>query len=260
MGCQCIEATRLSMWQRKNGPTKSLERTRAGHVSCQCGRTGPSASLSSGVMRHRKVIVAVILLVLAAGLAVYGLPRRQVLAWKVVSIEPREQYWVRDHMEQHCWRVEIEVTNLSPSEIIVDWNRDESAFQIGGRWENLGTGALMPYLGPSESRTFSVYVPERAQACRLLMHYEQGPFWSKADQFLKDHGTYVPDKLFARGMKLNQKLPGHYRRLNIEVKIPTASSRLDETKAPRNHALQRLRAAGWRGSHRRTSWPQSLGR
>ena len=28
-------------------PRKSLERTRAGHVSCQCGRAGPPASLSS---------------------------------------------------------------------------------------------------------------------------------------------------------------------------------------------------------------------
>src|SRR6059036_486653 len=32
--------------------TKSLERTRAGHVSCQCGRAGPPASLSSVVRQN----------------------------------------------------------------------------------------------------------------------------------------------------------------------------------------------------------------
>ncbi|MBM4095065.1 MAG: hypothetical protein FJ276_37500 [Planctomycetes bacterium] len=141
-------------------------------------------------------------------------------------------------MEQHCWRVEIEVTNLSSSEVIVDWNRDESAFQIGGRWENLGIAALMPYLGPSESRTFSVYVPQQAQACRLLMHYEHGPLWSKADQFLKDHGLYVPDRFFILGMKANKKLPGHFRCLDIEVKIPSASRALDEPEVPHNQTLE----------------------
>ena len=34
----------------RRAPTKSLERTRAGHVSCQCGRAGPPASL---VRRHK---------------------------------------------------------------------------------------------------------------------------------------------------------------------------------------------------------------
>jgi hypothetical protein len=36
--------------------TKSLERTRAGHVGCQSGRIGPPASLSSGVSRHSRVM------------------------------------------------------------------------------------------------------------------------------------------------------------------------------------------------------------
>ena len=38
-----------SSGQQETGPKKSLERTRAGHVSFQCGRAGPPASLSSGV-------------------------------------------------------------------------------------------------------------------------------------------------------------------------------------------------------------------
>jgi len=69
----------------------------------------------------------------------------------------------------------------------VDWNRDKSAFKMGDRWEDLGIGALMPYLPPNESRTFPVYVPQQAQACRLLMHYERSPLWSSVDGFLKGH-------------------------------------------------------------------------
>ncbi len=35
------------------GANQSLDRTRAAHVSCQCGRTGPPASVSSGVGRKK---------------------------------------------------------------------------------------------------------------------------------------------------------------------------------------------------------------
>lgn len=34
------------------GANQSLDRTRAAHVSCQCGRTGPPASVSSGVRQN----------------------------------------------------------------------------------------------------------------------------------------------------------------------------------------------------------------
>jgi|SRR5882672_8161267 len=175
-------------------------------------------------MRRRKIIISVALLALVAGLAIFcvELSRGPVLAWKVLSVRPTENYWVRDHMEQQCCRVEIEVSNITPSEVIVDWNRDETSFQIAGRWENLGISALMPYLGPNESRAFPVYVPRQAQACRLLMHYEHGPLWSRADQFLQKHNINLPLNLFTLGMNLDKKLPGHYKRLSIEVEIPSA--------------------------------------
>lgn len=96
----------------------------------------------------------------------------------------------------------------------------------------------MPYLGPSEARTFPVMIPQRAEACRVLMFYEHGPFWSKADQFFKDHGIYVPDKFFIPGMQLNKKLPGHFRCLDIEVMIPATSRKLDETEVPHNESRQ----------------------
>ena len=41
-------------WARRL--TKSLERTRAGHVHCQCGRAGPPASLSSVVRRCSRIL------------------------------------------------------------------------------------------------------------------------------------------------------------------------------------------------------------
>ena len=127
---------------------------------------------------------------------------------------------MRDHMEQQCWRMEIEVTNMTPNEVIVDWNRDESAFQVAGRWESLGISALMPYLGPNQSARFPVCVPRRAKACRLVMFYEHAPLWSEADQFLKGNDINLPDKLFSSAMNLNKKLPGHYKRLVIEVNMP----------------------------------------
>jgi hypothetical protein len=180
---------------------------------------GPPPVMST-VMRRGKVIFGAVLFVLIAGLAILGiLLSGPVLAWKVVSVQPQGPYWVRDGMEAHCWCVKVEVTNLTPSEVIVDWNRDETAFEVAGQWESLGIAALMPHLGPHESRTFPLVIPQRAQACRLRMYYENGPLWSKADRFLRDHGIYVPDKFFIPGMKLNKKLPGHFRCLDIGVKI-----------------------------------------
>jgi hypothetical protein len=64
------------------------------------------------------------------------------------------------------------------------------------------------------------------------MHYENGPLWSRVDQYLKNHGTYAPDKFFNPAIKLNKKLPGHFRRLNIEVKIPPNISRGGEIRPP----------------------------
>ena len=177
-------------------------------------------------MRNRKVIVGVILLVLLPGLAILGirLPRRPILAWKVSSIRPVGPYSIRDGMEPHCWGARVVVSNLSSSEVIVDWRRDETAFQVDGRWESLGISALMPSLGPNESRTVSLIFPQRAQACRFLMHYELGPSWerwSRVDQFLKKHGlSMLPDKLL--------HISPHYRRLLIEVRVPDETRKLHE--------------------------------
>jgi hypothetical protein len=130
--------------------------------------------------------------------------------------------------------VEIEVTNITPNEAIVDWHRDQATFQIAGRWDNLGISALMPYLGPNESRTFPLYVPRQAQACRLLMYYEHGPFWSRIDQFLQSHNTILPLNLLTLLMNFEQKIPGHYQQLVIEVKLPA----IDKANLPLGQLLQ----------------------
>src|SRR4051812_39858957 len=143
-------------------------------------------------MRRRKVNLGAMLLVLIMGLALFGmLSKKPALAWKVVSIQPTGPYWVRDSMEPHCWRVQIEVTNVTSSEVIVDWNRDKTAFQVAGQWEDLGLAAMMPSLGPNASRTFTLTMPHRAQACRIRMYYESSPLWSRVDEYLKNHGTYA---------------------------------------------------------------------
>jgi hypothetical protein len=178
------------------------------------------------VMRHRKVLVGVVLLVLFAWIAILVvLPNRPILAWKVARIRPVGQYWIRDGMEPHCWGAQVVVSNLSSSEVIVDWRRDETAFQVDGQWESLGISALLTHLDPNEARTVSLIFPQRAQACRFLMHYELGPSWerwSRVDQFLKNHGLrMLPDKLL--------QISPHYRRLLIEVRVPDETRKRHET-------------------------------
>jgi hypothetical protein len=190
------------------------------------------------IMRRRRVILSAILLAPIVGIALLGiLPKRPALAWRVVKVWPGGPAWVLDGMESNCWRVDIEVTNLTSSEIIVDWNRDETAFKVAGRWENLSIGALMPHLDPTESQSFSIVIPRRAQACRLQMYYERGPLWYETDGFLRDHGIFVPDAIIIPCMKLNKKLPGHFKRLNIEVEMPTTTSEVDQANT-HNHWIQ----------------------
>lgn len=178
-------------------------------------------------MRHRKVIVSMALVVLFAGLAILVVRQlgRPALAWKVSSIRPMGPYFIRDGIEPHCWCAQVVVSNRSSSEVIVDWRRDETAFQVDGQWEGLGISALMPSLGPNEVRTVSLIFPQRAQACRFLLHYELGPSWerwSRVDQFLKNHGLrMLPDKLL--------HISPHYRRLLIEVRVPDETRKLHET-------------------------------
>lgn len=148
--------------------------------------------------------------------------RKSVLTWRVAGISPISGYWVKDHLEPECWNVEVEVSNNVPDEVIVDWNRDQSAFKIEGQWQDLGTSALMPYVGPNDVKTFPIDIPRRAQACRVQMYYETGPLWSTIDTWLKDHEIYLPDAIMVPLMKLNKGMPGHFRRLTIEVELPRA--------------------------------------
>ncbi len=140
------------------------------------------------------------------------------------------------------------MSNITPDEVIVDWNRDKSSFQIDGRWRDLDVAALMPYLGPNESKTFPVYVPVQAQGLRLSMYYEQGPLWSTADEFLRSHNVNLPDSLFIPVMKLNKKLPGHFRELVIEVKLPPSpapkSPLMNHEQAVATHPAATFRADG----------------
>lgn len=53
------------------------------------------------------------------------------------------------------------------------------------------------------------------------MFYEQGPMWSTVDEYLKDHNINVPDMIFIPVMNLNKKLPGHFKKFVIEVKLPS---------------------------------------
>jgi hypothetical protein len=95
------------------------------------------------------------------------------LAWRVVDLRPHEYFAVMNEM-QDCWRVDIEVTNQTSRGIYFKWPRDETAFQLDGRWESLGISALIPYMPPYESRTFALFLPKRAEAYRYSMYYQLG--------------------------------------------------------------------------------------
>jgi hypothetical protein len=132
--------------------------------------------LSENVRRHSRMknwhISVVLLSLLCVSCA--HVSSRPPLGWRVIDVRPHQYYYVVDRMEPDCWRVDIEVTNQTTREVVVDWNRDETAFQADGRWDSLRIAALMPYLGPCESRTFPLFLPQRAEAYRYLMYYKLG--------------------------------------------------------------------------------------
>ena len=101
-------------------------------------------------------------------------PTSPSVTWQAVDVRPHQMWHVVDGFDYDCWRVDFEVTNSTGREVIVDWHRDESAFMVHGRWESLGISALMPYLEPHSSRTFSLYAPHEAEACRFSMYYKLG--------------------------------------------------------------------------------------
>jgi hypothetical protein len=130
---------------------------------------------------------------------------------------------------QSCWEVAVEATNLTSREVRVDWQKDETFFQVGGQWHSLRIQGLMTGLQPNQSRTFWLVVPRRAQACRYVIHYEHGPLWVKAYQWYI-HGP-LSSKLFTLFKQAEQRLPGHYKRLIIEVKVPPSAGSYHETNA-----------------------------
>lgn len=143
---------------------------------------------------------------------------------------------------------------MTSDEVIVDWNRDQSSFQVGWQWEDLHIGSLVPYLPPNESQTFHVCVPQNAQACRFLMYYEHGPLWSTVDGYFKDHNIYLSDGVMTPAMKFNERLPGHFKRLDIEVKLPPNHSLEPSAVDATNSATRSVSPAGG-GSLPGRRWP-----
>lgn len=176
------------------------------------------------VMRKLKFIALICILIAVVAVfwracCLVEASRNAALVWRVVNVLPHQYCFAVDHI-QDCSCVEIEVSNVTPDEVIVDWNRDKSAYQVDGRWQDLRVAALMPYLGPSESKIFPVYVPQNARGLRLSMFYEQGPMWSAVDEYFKSHNFNVPDMIFIPAMNLNKRMPGHFKKLLIDVKLP----------------------------------------
>lgn len=120
-------------------------------------------------MRHYRLSIVLMLSVVCVSCAT-----RSSVAWRAVDVQPHQMRYVLHGFDYDCWRVDFEVCNRTEREMVVDWNRDESAFLVDGRWESLGISALMPYLAPRSTRTFSLYAPHRAQACRITMRYKLG--------------------------------------------------------------------------------------
>jgi hypothetical protein len=123
-------------------------------------------------MQHYKFTVALMGLLLCVSCA--HVPTSPSVTWRAVDVRPHQMWHVVDGFDYDCWRVDFEVSNSTGKEMIVDWNRDESAFLVHGRWQNLGISALMPYLEPHSSGTFSLYAPHEAEACRFIMYYKLG--------------------------------------------------------------------------------------
>lgn len=179
------------------------------------------------IMWKRKIIVSAALLAVLTGLAIFFSMHsgEELLSWKMSSLQPVGHCWVRDHWEQNCWGVELEVSNHSLYEVTVDWHRDRTAFKIGGQWQSLDIQGLVIQLAPHESKRFSLYVPQRAQACRMVIYYwhgaRRGRIWSAPSSV----PSLVNRMLFtfnSFAAYLDARLPGHYKRLVMQVEIPAA--------------------------------------
>ena len=174
-------------------------------------------------MQRRKIIVVtLVIIILLAGFIGYLIERstKHILDWKVTDISERDQNWINGQMELNCLEVEICVTNLTSSEACIDWNRDESEFEINGIWVKNQEIAGRAYVGPNDSMTFPVFVPQKTQALHYRMHYEDNPVWSTTDEFLRGHNIYLSESVFETLMKYDRKMPAHWKQLDIEVRLP----------------------------------------
>jgi hypothetical protein len=175
-------------------------------------------------MRRRKIkiIFGALFIAIPLALSVGYLIKRSnqhILDWGVTDVSERFQYWINGRMEPNCLEAEICVTNLTSGDVIIDWNRDESEFEINGGWVKNDTIAGRAYIAPHESITFPVSVPQKTQAIHYRLHYEDGPLWSTINDFLQDHKIYLSDSVFGIIMKYDRKMPAHWKQLDIEVNL-----------------------------------------
>jgi hypothetical protein len=134
-----------------------------------------------------KIIFGALFIAIPLALSVGYLIKRSnqhILDWGVTDVSERFQYWINGRMEPNCLEAEICVTNLTSGDVIIDWNRDESEFEINGGWVKNDTIAGRAYIAPHESITFPVSVPQKTQAIHYRLHYEDGPLWSTINDFL----------------------------------------------------------------------------
>jgi hypothetical protein len=173
-------------------------------------------------MLRRKAIIAIlfvfILLMSFGGYLAYR-STRHILDWSVSSVSERFQYYINGRMEPNCLEVKICVTNLTASDVCIDWNRDESEFKINGVWVKSDVTAGMAYIGPHDSVVFPTYVPRTTQAIRYKFNYEDSPLWSTANDFLLVHNLHFFDGRLDILMKYNRKIPAHWNQLNIEASL-----------------------------------------
>jgi len=182
-------------------------------------------------MPRRRIFLGAVIFVLAAGLVepLSTLLRGPVLAWELAGVREADD-WSGVSGEQWRWIANIEVTNLTSSEVIFVGRADKTDVQIAGSWRDLGiTSLLGGALGSHEARTITLFIPQRTQAFRTIIYYERDPLWSIVDTFLRGRGIYVSDRIFTFCRKAEGKLPGHFRRLVIDVKIPSTTRKFDES-------------------------------
>jgi hypothetical protein len=177
-------------------------------------------------MRHCKLYTSIALLVVFAGLIAVGLrgPSAPVIAANLWSYQP---VVVR---EQLFWEMIFDVTNLTSSSLRFPRERERVDVRVSERWQELGSKGLISYLKPNGSERLCLYVPEQAQVCRFAMGYVQDPLDEMVDSFLSKHKLPAWLERLCRGA--GRECPPHYRRLTMELKLPTTYYALNSQVFP----------------------------